>query len=226
MLLTPLGPIALSFDKKVHFVAKWKWALLAAVIVAIPYLIWDEVFTVYEFWGFNPDYLVDVYIGNLPIEEISFFLVVPFACTFIYACLEYYAKNANLKTFNLIFYVLFFAYMIWVGEVGVQGWYTRIAISLGLLLTLYLFIKREKFRFIPLTFLFAMLPFLLVNGVLTGSFLESPIVWYNEVEFSGMRLFTIPLEDVVYGFGLIVLNILLFRFFLSLGLRAKSRSSS
>lgn len=215
MLFTLIGPLALSFDKKVHFVSQWKWALLAGVIIAVPYLIWDEIFTANEFWGFNPEYLIGIYLGNLPLEEVSFFLVVPFACTFIYVCVKYYFRNVNLKVFNLIFYVLFFTYMFFVGEMGIEGWYTRIAISLGLILSLYLFIKREKYTFIPLTFAFSMLPFLLVNGILTGSFLANPIVWYRPTEFSGMRIFTIPMEDVVYGFGLIVLNVLLFKVFVS-----------
>jgi len=212
-VFTPLGPLALSFDKQVHYFEKWKWAILSAIIVAIPYLIWDEIFTQHGFWGFNQDYLLGVYLGNLPIEEVSFFIVVPFACTFIYACVRHYFKTVNLKTFNLIFYILFFAFMIWVGEVGVKGWYSRIAISLGLILSLFLFIQREKFVFIPLTFTFSMIPFLFMNGILTGSFIEEPIVWYNSNEFSNLRINTIPCEDVVYGFGLIVLNILLYRLF-------------
>jgi lycopene cyclase domain-containing protein len=213
MVLTPLGPMALSFDKRVHFVSKWKWAFLAAIIVAIPYLIWDEIFTQQLFWGFNEKYLVDLNIGSLPIEEVSFFIVVPFACTFIYECVKYYFRNLNLTVFNTIFWVLFFVYAIFVGEAGMGCWYTTVAIGLGLILILFFFITRKKHPFIPLTFLFSMLPFFLVNGILTGSFLKEPIVWYNSSQFSQLRAFTIPLEDVVYGFGLIVLNILVFKFF-------------
>ncbi|MEO9534038.1 MAG: lycopene cyclase domain-containing protein [Crocinitomicaceae bacterium] len=213
ILTTPLFPILLSFDKRVAYVKNWKWSLLAAVIIAIPYLIWDEIFTANAFWGFNRNYLVEIYIGNLPIEEVSFFIVVPFACMFIYECVKYYFRNMKLKYINLAFYVVFFAYALIVGEAGIEGWYTRIAISLGLLLALYLFIKKEEFKFIPLAFLFSMLPFLLVNGILTGSFLEKPIVFYHPAEFSELRIFTIPMEDVVYGFGLIVLNIMLFEWF-------------
>lgn len=50
-------------------------------------------------------------------------------------------------------------------------------------------------------FAFAVLliPFLLVDSILTGSFLDEPVVWYNNEENLGMRLGTIPLEDVVYA---------------------------
>lgn len=221
ILFTPFFPILLSFDKRVHYVARWKYALLAATIVAIPYLIWDEIFTENGFWGFNPDYLTGIYLGSLPIEEVSFFFVVPFACTFIHECVKYYFRNLNLKLFNIIFWIAIFGYSILVGEAGMGGWYTTIAIGLGLVLIIWLFIKREKYQYIPVAFLFSMLPFLLVNGILTGSFLDEPIVWYNEAQFSSLRMFTIPFEDVIYGFGLIVLNIVLVEYFIQ---RAENKS--
>ena len=61
----------------------------------------------------------------------------------------------------------------------------------------------------------------MVNGVLTGSFIDAPIVWYNNTQNLGTRMFTIPIEDVFYGMGLILLNILLTEVFLPKGLQAK-----
>jgi lycopene cyclase domain-containing protein len=46
-----------------------------------------------------------------------------------------------------------------------------------------------------------MLGFFPVNGVLTGTGLESPIVNYNPDEFLGIRILTIPIEDAVYGYS-------------------------
>ncbi len=48
------------------------------------------------------------------------------------------------------------------------------------------------------------------NGYLTWR----PIVSYNPEYFLGVRLWTIPLEDFLYGFGLITLTIVLWEYFL------------
>ena len=53
-----------------------------------------------------------------------------------------------------------------------------------------------------------MLGFIPVNGVLTGYGLENPIVNYNPKDIIGIRLLTIPIEDI--GFSLFLLNIYLF----------------
>lgn len=51
-----------------------------------------------------------------------------------------------------------------------------------------------------LLFTILMLGFLPVNGVLTGTGLDNPIVNYNPTEFLGIRIGTIPIEDAVYGY--------------------------
>lgn len=58
--------------------------------------------------------------------------------------------------------------------------------------------------------------------MLTGSLIDAPIVWYNDAENLGIRIFTIPVEDVFYGMGLVLLNILLTETFLPKALQSRA----
>ncbi|MDO7698288.1 MAG: lycopene cyclase domain-containing protein [Schleiferiaceae bacterium] len=55
-----------------------------------------------------------------------------------------------------------------------------------------------------------LIPFFITNGVLTGSFIADEVVWYNDAENLGIRLFTIPIEDVSYAFSLLLFNLLIY----------------
>lgn len=49
----------------------------------------------------------------------------------------------------------------------------------------------------------------IVNGYLTWR----PIVQYGEGQYLGIRLFTIPVEDFLYGFSLLTMNISIWEYF-------------
>jgi lycopene cyclase domain-containing protein len=49
-----------------------------------------------------------------------------------------------------------------------------------------------------------------VNGALTGMFTEMPVVWYDNTENLGIRLISIPVEDIGYAFSMLFGNLFLF----------------
>ena len=97
ILLSFAGPFALSFDKKVAYFKEWRFVIMATLIVAVPFLIWDELFTQWGVWGFNPKYLLKVYLGHLPLEEVLFFIVIPYNFIFILKVIQAYFPNRNQK---------------------------------------------------------------------------------------------------------------------------------
>ncbi|MEZ4686864.1 MAG: lycopene cyclase domain-containing protein [Bacteroidia bacterium] len=70
------------------------------VLTAAVFLIWDVIFTHWGVWGFNEDYLLGIYFLKLPLEEWLFFFTVPYACVFVYACLNAYIQKDFLGPYR------------------------------------------------------------------------------------------------------------------------------
>lgn len=203
ILLSFAGPFALSFDKKVAFFKEWRHVFIATICVAIPFLIWDEFFTKWAVWGFNPDYLLGVYLGHLPLEEILFFVVIPYNFIFILKVIEAYFPNRNRKNYAHLFAYLFLVTStLWMLLYG-KNYYTFLATFLCTILT---FVLRNKswYKEFMWAYLVCLLPFFIVNGILTGAVTPEPIVWYSGKHIIGWRMISIPFEDLYYNYALLL----------------------
>ncbi len=90
--------------------------------------------------------------------------------------------------------------------------YTAINYSvLVLLLTYTVFKVPHILNTFFITFLIVLIPFSIVNGILTGSFIEEPVVSYNNNENLGIRLGTIPIEDIGYAFSMLLMSLVLIK---------------
>lgn len=203
IILSFAGPFALSFDKKVAFFKEWKFVFLATIAVAIPFLVWDEFFTQWGVWGFNPKYLMGIYFGHLPLEEVLFFVVIPYNFIFILKVVEAYFPNRNKKTIAPYFaFVVMISALFWVLLYGSNN-YTISASFTSILLTV-IFRKRLWFQDFTWAYLLCLIPFFIVNGVLTGAVTPAPIVWYSAEHIIGWRMITIPFEDLYYNYSLLL----------------------
>src|SRR5262245_3991205 len=93
-LFTVLVPFVFSFHSKIRFTAHWGSFIKAALVAAVPFILWDMLFTQAGVWGFEPDYVLGIYLGNLPMEEILFFFCIPFSCVFTFYCFERFISRS------------------------------------------------------------------------------------------------------------------------------------
>lgn len=202
---TLLFPLLFSFDKKVAFYRHWQALIGPLLVTGTFFIIWDILFTRQGVWSFNPHYLTGIGSWNLPLEEWLFFLVVPYACAFIYACLPAYVKALSPSGKGWPALLTLGIALTIVGLIFYHKAYTFTSFTFCGLTIIGLYLLRRHFTaFRPHTFLIAyticLIPFFIVNGILTAL----PVVIYNNAENLGIRMYTIPFEDTFYGMLLVL----------------------
>lgn len=212
---TIIIPLIFSFHPKIKFHQTWKAFFMAAICVAAIFIAWDVLFTYLKIWHFNPQYVTGIYFLKLPIEEILFFICIPFSCVFTYFCLDKFYNLAWKPKAENIFCILLslgLSITAFIYSDRLYTWATFVSTAL-VCLTLKFIFKINWLGKAVTVYAILLIPFFLVNGVLTGTGLQEPIVRYNNSENLGLRLLSIPVEDVFYGFELILLNLFLYKLF-------------
>jgi lycopene cyclase domain-containing protein len=209
-LLSIAVPFAFSFEKRLKFYSYWKALFPALFLTAAFFIVWDHFLTVWGVWGFNSEYVVGIWIWDLPVEEWMFFLFIPYSCMFIYSSLNtLFPKDPFQPHAKRITFV----WMVIIAVIAIlyhDRLYTGIKLSLTALLLIYTWRQNYGWmgRFIR-AYLISLIPFLIVNGVLT----KLPVVIYNDHENMGVRIFSIPVEDTQYTLLMLLMNTILFEYF-------------
>ena len=93
MLFSLSYPLAQSFERRITLYKNWKAIFAGTAVMMLLFIPWDIWFTDIGVWWFRDDYITGWKIFLLPIEEWMFFIVVPYACIFIYEVLIYFIKR-------------------------------------------------------------------------------------------------------------------------------------
>lgn len=215
LLFTVIICFIASFDRRIQFNHHFGAFLIAAIFVAIPFIAWDVWFTAKGVWWFNTNYTLGIVIAGLPLEEWLFFIFIPFSCVFTYYSIDKFFSLKWLSGFNNIIVFVSIVICSVVALLHYDKVYTLVTAIATVITLVYLhfIVKKEWISKASLVFLILMLGFLPVNGILTGTGLDSPIVNYNPNEFLGIRILTIPIEDAVYGYTQFLLVLYFFKEF-------------
>ncbi|MAP79539.1 MAG: lycopene cyclase [Aequorivita sp.] len=199
-------PFIFSFHPKLKFYKLWKYFFPATFIMMAFFIPWDIIFTLNGFWGFNETYLSGIKLGTLPVEEWMFFICIPYACLFtVYSFKNLVPKFSFSNTTTSIIYYTLQTVLIVALIYFYDRWYTAVNFGYAVVLLAIVYnYKREALNtFLPV-FLVLLIPFFIVNGFLTGSWIENQVVWYNDAENLGIRIGTVPIEDSIYALTMLL----------------------
>jgi lycopene cyclase domain-containing protein len=189
----------------------------AIAVVGLVYIIWDAIVTARGDWWFNYEYLSGISIVGLPLEEILFFIVVPYSCIFIYENLEFFIPDKKTP-FNRFFYIGLILIFFLAGIFFYYQDYTILALmscAFFFIIAVWRFPNLLQSRNYWLYIAISMIPFIIFNYLLTSI----PIVLYNPSAIWGGdgvwngRFFTIPLEDFFYNFSMLSFYLVLYLYF-------------
>jgi lycopene cyclase domain-containing protein len=89
LLLSLAAPLILSFWPGLKFYRNLRALLISISLIVVIFGGWDVFATYRGHWYFNPAGIWGFRVINLPLEEVLFFIVIPFCCIFTWEALKY-----------------------------------------------------------------------------------------------------------------------------------------
>ena len=202
-------PLWYTPDKRTAYYRHLPAVGLSIAVVSTCYLVWDILVTARGEWSFNSRYLTGVRIFNIPLEEVLFFITVPYSCLFIYEVVLYATKSSS---FRLPVSVIIASILgLWAASLAVyaQGYTAKALASCAFFLTVALLLDRPiiKGKQYWIWLAVCYVPFLIINTVLTAL----PVVEYSNKAIWGLRVGTIPVEDFFYNYAMLSFYLLVYR---------------
>lgn len=210
-LLVIIVPLLCSLMPPFRSFMRWKATIAAILPMAGIFLLWDAA-VIGKHWWFHPSYITGITLARLPIEEILFFFSVPFACLFVWKVLNHFARGTRhphnqplplwgVVVLSLCTEILFLCGKSYTGLV-VVAW-----IALLILHRVLSYPLRSSSILTPFIF-FVLVSTFIWNGFLTAL----PITIYDPSYQLGIHIWTLPIEDFVYGLVLIMGTVMLFEY--------------
>jgi len=195
-------PLLFSFEKRIRFYTKLKPLAVSLFIVGIFFVGWDAFATYRGHWSFNPVYVNDIKLLGLPLEEILFFVTVPYSCLFVFDSIIHFIRDKKLFSSRKWLFSIISVLIILSAFGFFNKEYTFLAIlSVGLsilfvsMVNVKLFHSRTYWIYTVLTLVL----FLTFNYILTSF----PVVQYSSSAITGFRVTTIPIEDFLFNFSML-----------------------
>ena len=221
LLFTISFPLLASWDKRFKYASKFKYLFPSIFITATFFIVWDIIFTKNGVWGFSEVHTSNFNLFYLPVEEWLFFIIIPFSCVFIYESVKYFFTLDRYNTISRNILMGLGVVLIITSLLNIDRSYTFWNFLFCGLFLIYSTMKKRGYHAnFLISYFFHLIPFLIVNGILTDgnfdfNFSTDPVVWYNNDENLFIRFITIPIEDFFYSMLLLLMNVTFYEKFKS-----------
>lgn len=205
-------PLLLCFSGPAPFYKKWRYLWISTLVTGFFFTMWSAAFTAGGVWEFNTARVIGWYVGNLPVEEVLFYICIPFAGVFIYHTLTHVIERDYIyfhhELISSALSILLMVVGIYHLDKAVTG---ATFLGLGIFLAFQMIVLKPRYmsRFYFAT-PFIILLLLPAYAFLTGAFTVQLVVWHDAGETLDIDIGTLPLEALVYGWFLILSNVTLF----------------
>lgn len=175
---------------------------LSIITVAPFFIVWDHFAVIYGTWEFNRAMVLNLFVFKLPLEEILFFIVVPFSTIIIMEILiPFSEKRFKIKyVYNIM--ILLSVIFIITGLFNLDKSYTSVVCffaSGSMIIAVASKAKIvERFTF-WLYILISYIPFIIFDHIMV----TLPIFVYGRGAIVGIRIFSIPIEEYLYVFTML-----------------------
>jgi lycopene cyclase domain-containing protein len=202
-------PLIRSFENRVAYYKKWPALFSGILVMMMLFIPWDIVFTRLGVWSFNHHYVTGIYLLYLPLEEWMFFIVITYCCVFIYEVLKYFFPGFHFPGLAFALTLLLGIFTLITALLNMDKIYTFAVMSLSCILLFWQLVNKSHLTWLSHFFFMyfvALLPFFIVNGILTSL----PVVSYDNSENLSVRIFSIPVEDAFYFMNMMLITLMVY----------------
>ena len=90
LFLAGIVPLLFSFWPSLQFYRNGRGLAMALAVIVLLFGGWDVWATARGHWSFAPGAVSSVRVFNLPLEEVLFFVVIPFCVIFTWEAMNYF----------------------------------------------------------------------------------------------------------------------------------------
>lgn len=188
-------------------VKSWISSLSAILLSAIGFSWLDNWFVVQGCLIYNSDLVSASHFGEVPIESIAYYFIMPFLSLFFYRFTKnLFSKKIKIQFANYVtagFIIIILALILAFNAKT----YTMIvgAMAVVFLLIQLILVRGKYMKYFWISFVIQLIPFFIVEGIIAH---KSIIQFYSSGN-SGIHIFSIPIERVIMNLNIYLLPVMI-----------------